>query len=69
MKNPRDGASINHLARQVSPSNYHFIINSYADATLKNAYSYFLIDLNPKAEKVSGPKSRRPGPRPRRDHL
>ena len=46
MKNPRDGASINHLARQVSPSNYHFIINSYADATLKNAYSYFLIDLN-----------------------
>lgn len=46
MKKPRDSSSINHLARQLSPSNSRFIISSYVDATEKNPYSYFFIDLH-----------------------
>lgn len=43
-KNPRENAQIQFLARQLSPSNYKWIVQSYHSATRK-AYSSFLIDL------------------------
>ena len=45
LKNPRDNTSLSHLARQISPNNYKFIIDAYHEAT-KEPYSCFIIDLN-----------------------
>lgn len=45
LKNPRDGSSVSHLAKQLKPGNSKFILDAYADAT-RSAYSYFFIDLH-----------------------
>ena len=44
MKNSRDRAQINYLARQVYPSNSKFLVDSYSDAT-SSPYSYLLLDF------------------------
>lgn len=43
-KNPRDGAQIRHLARQISPSNSNFLREAYEDSTSK-PHGYLLFDL------------------------
>lgn len=43
-KNPRDSAQIGHLARQVYPANYKFVVEAYNDATSK-PHGYLLFDL------------------------
>lgn len=43
-KNPRDGAQIRHLARQINPANSAFVRESYEDATSK-PHGYLLFDL------------------------
>ena len=45
LKNPRDGSSVSHLAKQLKPGNSKFLLDAYADAT-QTAYSYFFIDLH-----------------------
>lgn len=44
LNNPRDKAQINHLARQMYPTNPHFLIECYEDAT-SNQFGYIFIDL------------------------
>ncbi len=44
-KNPRENAQIQYFARQLQPSNYKWIVESYHAATEK-PYSCFSIDLN-----------------------
>jgi len=46
-KNPRDSAQVNHLARQVFPSNPKFIQEAYKDATSR-PHGYLLFDLKQK---------------------
>lgn len=46
MKNDRDKQQTSILAKQYSPNNSKFIVQSYADAT-KKAYSYLLFDFRP----------------------
>ena len=48
-KNPRENAQIQYLARQVSPQNSKWIVESYHHATT-NPYSSFLIDLTQQCE-------------------
>lgn len=43
-KNPRDGAQIAHLARQVCPWNPKFLQEAYGDAT-NRAHGYILLDM------------------------
>ncbi len=43
-KNPRENSQIQFLARQISPSNYKWIVEAYHAATSK-PYSCFIIDL------------------------
>lgn len=44
LKNPRDSSVIMHLAKQISPYNTQYVIQSYMDAT-KLPYSYLFIDM------------------------
>lgn len=44
MKNPRDQAQFNHLARQIYPENSKELVRIYKEAT-HNGYSYILFDL------------------------
>jgi hypothetical protein len=44
-KNPRDSLQIVSFAKQFSPGNNKFVVDSYADAT-KRPYSYLLFDLH-----------------------
>lgn len=44
MKSPRDKLQIMHLARQVYPKNFKFMIEAYVDAT-SDPHSYLLIDF------------------------
>lgn len=44
LKNPRDSSNIMHLAKQISPYNTQYVIQSYMDAT-KDPYSYLFIDM------------------------
>ena len=50
MKNSRDRAQIQHLARQVFPQNPKFLVDAHEDAT-KAPYSYLLLDFTPNIEK------------------
>jgi len=43
--NPRDKSQINHLARQMYPTNSKFLIDAYDKAT-KNGHGYLFIDNN-----------------------
>ena len=43
-KNPRDNSQIIHFAKQYSPTDIHFVINSFRDCTEK-PHSYMLFDL------------------------
>ena len=43
-KNPRDASQINHLGRQLFPTNPKFLGESYVDAT-KEPYSFLTVDL------------------------
>lgn len=43
-KNPRDTSQINHLAKQMFPSNVKFMREAYVDAT-SSAHGYLFIDL------------------------
>ena len=43
-KNPRDSSQISHFAKQFSPTDTHFIINSFRDSTIE-PHSYILFDL------------------------
>lgn len=43
-KNPRDKAQIRHLAQQMCPQNFKFLIEAFTDATSK-PHGYLLIDL------------------------
>ena len=45
MKNSRDRAQINHLARQMYPGKSTFLTAAYEDATKREAYSYLLLDF------------------------
>ena len=45
LKNPRENSQIQFLARQLSPSNYKWIVEAYHEAT-KRPFSCFIIDLN-----------------------
>jgi hypothetical protein len=42
-KNPRDASQITHFAKQFSPNNIQYIVDSYREAT-KTAYSYLMFD-------------------------
>lgn len=44
LKNPRENAQIQFLARQISPNEYKWIVDAYHEAT-KQPYSCFIIDL------------------------
>ena len=44
-KSPRNSSKIIHLAKQVSPYDIRFIVQSYKEAT-KNAYSYLMFDFH-----------------------
>lgn len=44
LKNPREQSVIMHLAKQISPYNTQYVIQSFLDAT-KEPYSYLFIDL------------------------
>jgi len=44
MKNSRDRAQIQHLARQVYPGQSRFLVDAYADAT-RNPFGYLLLDF------------------------
>ena len=44
LKNPRENAQIQFLARQISPNDYKWIVDAYHEAT-KHPYSCFIIDL------------------------
>ena len=46
MKNPRDKSQINHLAKQIFPSNSKYLIEAYNSAT-EPVYGYIKIDLSP----------------------
>ncbi len=46
MKNVRDTQQISILAKQFSPYNNSFLVQSYAEAT-KNPFSYLLLDFRP----------------------
>lgn len=48
-KNPRDGAQISHLARQIFPNNIAYMAEAYKDATSK-PYGYLLLDLRPETD-------------------
>jgi len=48
-KNCRDKSSINYLARQFSPTNSNFLINSFNHATM-NAHSSLFLDFRQKTE-------------------
>lgn len=45
MKNPRDKTQISHIARQMYPGNSAFLVDAFNDITLKNPYSYMLLDF------------------------
>lgn len=45
MRNVRDKAQFSHLARQIEPEHSADLVKAYTEA-LKDAYSYFLLDLN-----------------------
>ena len=49
MKNNRDRAQIQHLARQIYPGQGRFLIESYADAT-RQPFGYLLLDFCNKTE-------------------
>lgn len=42
-KNPRDQGQIRHLAQQMYPTNFKFLVEAYNDATVK-AHGYLFID-------------------------
>lgn len=46
-KNPRDKLQISAFARQINPSNYKFVVDSYTAAT-RGAYSYLFFDNHQK---------------------
>ena len=48
-KNARDQSQIQHLAKQVTPSNTKFLMDAYKDAT-QRPYSYIFLDLTPNAD-------------------
>ena len=48
-KNVRDQSQIQHLAKQVMPTNTKFLMEAYKDATQK-PHSYLLLDLMPNSE-------------------
>jgi hypothetical protein len=43
-KNPRDPSQINHLAKQIFPSNSEYMLDAFLKAT-RNEYGYLFIDL------------------------
>lgn len=43
--NPRDRSQIHYLARQMYPTNSHFLIECYTDATSAKEYGYLFLDL------------------------
>lgn len=45
-KSPRDSSQMQHLAKQMYPSNSRFFVETFADAT-REPYSYLVIDLKP----------------------
>ena len=49
LNNPRDKAQIHALARQMYPTNPHFLIECYEDATSQE-YGYLLMDLTQSTE-------------------
>jgi hypothetical protein len=50
-KNPRDGQQIVNFAKQVSPGNNKFVVESYKDAT-KKAHSYLMFDAHQSSSNV-----------------
>jgi hypothetical protein len=48
-KNPRDASQISHLARQMYPRNWKFLVDAFQDAT-STPYSYLLLDLKSDTE-------------------
>ena len=48
-KNVRDQSQIQHLAKQVMPTNTKFLMKAYKDAT-QRPHSYLLLDLRPSTE-------------------
>src|SRR5262249_41285503 len=48
-KNPRDNTQIHNLARQMYPSNWRYMTESFADAT-KKPYTYLFVDLRADTE-------------------
>lgn len=50
-RNPRDLNQVSHLARQLNPRNWKWIVEAYEDAT-KKPYSYLLIDNHQQTENM-----------------
>jgi len=48
-KNPRNGAQLANLARQMYPKTSRFAVEAYKDA-IREPYSYLLVDLRPEQD-------------------
>ena len=46
-KSVRDSSMINHIARQIFPSNSKFLIGAYEDAVSSMPHGYLFLDLRP----------------------
>ena len=49
MKNPRNKLAVSHLARESFPNNYHYVMESFNDAT-KEPHGYLLFNFNQEAD-------------------